>query len=82
MENNKSMLDSILEEVKRNPVLTEEELKDMIYFPSEDEIKEEEIMTEAICNKIEKFQQTNGRTPSKRQLKEMIAEERIKRKLL
>ena len=75
------MLESILEEVKRNPILTEEELMEMTYSPSEEEIREEELMTESICKKIELFQEETGITPSKKQLKELIVEERIKRKL-
>ena len=82
MKKTNSMLESILEEVERNPILTETELKDMLYFPSEDEIREEELMTETICKKIEIFQEENCKTPSKKQLRKIIAEERIKRNLL
>ena len=80
MEKKNSMLESILEEVKRNPILTEEELKEML--SSEEELKEEELMIESICKKIELFEEENGTIPSKMQLKEMIAEEEIKRNLL
>ena len=82
MEKKNSMLESILEEVKRNPILTEEELREMLYFPLEEEIKEEEKVTEAVCNRIEKYQEMYGSVPSNRQLKTIIKEEREKRKLL
>lgn len=39
-------------------------------------------MIESICKKIELFEEENGTIPSKTQLKEMIAEEEIKRNLL
>ena len=84
MENNKnkSMHKLIMEEVKTNPILTKEELNDMLYFPTEQEFREEELMTESVCERIELFLEENGITPSKQQLKSIIAEERIKRKLL
>ena len=82
MESNQSMLESILEEIERNPILTEEELREMLYFPSEEEIREEEIMTEAVCNRIEEYQKKYGKGPSHRQLEAMIKEEREKRNLL
>ena len=82
MKKNNSLLDSILEEANQNPILTEEELREMLYFPLEEEIKEEEKVTEAVCNRIERYQEVYGSVPSNRQLKTIIKEEREKRKLL
>ena len=82
MKKNNSMLDSILEEANQNPILTEEELRELLYFPLEEEIREEEKVTEAVCNRIEKYQEMYGSVPSNRLLETIITEEREKRKLL
>ena len=82
MESNQSMLESILEEAKRNPILTEEELREMLDFSLEEENIEEEKVTEAVCNRIEEYQKKYGNVPSDRQLEAIIKEEREKRNLL
>lgn len=46
-DNEKSMHELIMEEVERNPILTEEELAEMMEPESEDEIRREEELTEA-----------------------------------
>ena len=48
MKESNSMLEQILEEAANNPILTEEELKDLLYFPTEEEIEREEKITEYI----------------------------------
>lgn len=65
----------IMEEVNSNPILTEEELRNMMYFPSEEELREEEKVTERICQRIENLlEETNGK-PSEEQINQIINEE-------
>lgn len=78
----KSMDELIMEEVERNPILTKEELAELLYFPTEEEIRKDELMTEAVCKRIELYQKQLGDVPSEKQLNEIIAEERIKRENL
>ena len=82
MKKNNAMLESILEEVRRNPILTEEELNELMYFPSEEEIRQEEEMTEAICRRIELYEDINGIHPTKDKVRQIIEEEEIKRSIL
>ena len=82
MNKNNAMLESILEEVRRNPILTEEELNELMYFPSEEEIRQEEEMTEVICRRIELYEDINGIHPTKDKVRQIIEEEEIKRSIL
>lgn len=78
----KTMHEMIMEEVNSNPILTEEELQDMMYFPSEEELKEDEMVTDRICNRIEMLlEETNG-NPSEERIKQIITEENDKGKFL
>lgn len=78
----KSMHELIMEEVERNPILTEEDLAELLYFPTEEEIRKDELMTESVCKKIELYQKQFGDVPTEKQLNEIITEERIKRENL
>lgn len=82
VQKDRTMYDLILEDVARNPILTDEELVEMLEPLSEEEIREEERMTEEICRKIELHIEKYGTTPSDSHLKRIITEERIKRNLL
>lgn len=78
----KSMHEMIMEEVNRNPILTEEELQNMMYFPSEEELQEDEKVTENICNRIDVLlEETNG-NPSEEHIRQIITEENNRRNLL
>ena len=78
----KTKKEMVLEEIENNPILSEEELKEMLYFPSEDEIRKEEEMTEAICRRIELYGDIMGVHPTKDKVRQIIEEEKIKRNIL
>lgn len=65
----------IMEEVNSNPILTEEELRNMMYFPSEEEHREEEKVTERICQRIENLLEETNWKPSEEQINQIITEE-------
>ena len=70
-QKDRTMYDLILEDVARNPILTDEELAEMLEPLSEEEIREEERMTEEICRKIELHIEKYGTVPSNSQLKQI-----------
>lgn len=76
----KTMHEMIMEEVNSNPILTEEELRDMIYFPTEEEIRSEEELTEAIFNRVERIEESIGHILSDAEFNKIVTEE--KRKML
>lgn len=78
----KTMHELIMEEVNSNPILTEEELKKMIYFPTEEEIQKDEMMTEKICRRIELLLEETSGNPQEEQIRQIILEENNKRNLL
>ena len=78
MQESNSMLEQILEEAANNPILTEEELKDLLYFPTEEEIEREEKITEYICHRIDEYCFQYGVFPPK-EIVQKIEEEAKKR---
>lgn len=78
---NKTMREQIIEEMNSRPRLTDQELKELMYFPTEDEIRKDEEMTERICERIERLiAETNGNC-SDEQVREIMLEENKKRDL-
>lgn len=71
----------IMEEVNSNPILTEEEVRELLEPESEEEIRREEELTEAIVNRID-FLVENGYEVSDEKYKQIVTEERIKRNML
>lgn len=80
--NKKLMHEMIMEEVNSNPILTEEEIRDMMETESEEEIRREEELNEAIFNRVEIIEEKNGRILSDTDFKKIVTEEKIKRKML
>lgn len=79
---NKTMHELIEEEVKSNPILTEEEIREMMEPESEEEIRREEELTEAIFNKTSLVEEKIGRFLSDDEFKQIVIEEKIKRNML
>ena len=71
----------IMEEVNRNPILTDEELEEMMYFPTEEEIRQEEELTDAICDRIELLIEEKHDI-SDEEYHKIVKEERAKRGML
>lgn len=82
MKNKKSMHEMIMEEVNSNPILTEEEVREMMYFPSEEELQEDEKVTENICNRIDILLEETKGNLSIEQVRQIISEENNKRNIL
>ena len=80
--NNKSIHEEIMEEVNNNPILTEEEIKEMIEPMSEDEIRYEEAMTEALFKRVFLMEEKIGHILSESEFKEVVTDEKIKRIIL
>ena len=78
----KTMHELIMEEVNSNPILTEEELKEMMEPESEEEILREEELNEAIFKKVELLEEKLGCPLSDDQFHKIVKEEKIKRKIL
>lgn len=78
MKEEGSILEQILEEAANNPILTKVELKDLLYFPTEEEIEREEKITEYICNRIDEYCFQNGVFPPK-EILQKIEEDANKR---
>lgn len=83
MSKKKSMHEMIMEEVNRNPILTEEEVREMMEPESEEEIQREEELTEAIFNRVNKvIEESIEHTISDVEYNIIVTEEKIKRKML
>lgn len=82
MKNNKniSIHDLIMEEVNRNPILTEEELAYLTEPESEDDIRKEEALTESIFNRVSLIEDNLGHILSESEFRNIVSEEIIKRK--
>lgn len=78
MEKNKSMHEIIMEEIKRNPVLTDAELAEMMKPESEEDIRREEELNEAIFNKVYMLEAELGRFLSDSEFKKIVSEEEIR----
>lgn len=78
MEKNKSMHEIIMEEIKRNPVLTDAELAEMMKPESEEDIRREEELNEAIFNKVYMLEAELGRFLSDSEFKKVVFEEEIR----
>ena len=78
MEKNKSMHEIIMEEIKRNPVLTDAELAEMMKPESEEDIRREEELNEAIFNKVYMLEAELGRFLSDSEFKKIVFEEEIR----
>ncbi|MBD5260674.1 MAG: hypothetical protein HDS38_00895 [Bacteroides sp.] len=78
----KSIHEEIMEEVNNNPILTEEEIKEMMEPESEDEIRHEEELTEAMFKRVFLIEEKIGRILSESEFKKVVTNEKIKRKIL
>ena len=78
----KTMHEMIMEDVKRNPILTDEEIREMLEPESEEEIRQEEELTEAIFNRVSMLEERIGRILSVKEFRGIVSEEKIKRKML
>lgn len=78
----KSLHEEIMEEVNNNPILTEEEIKEMMEPESEDEIRYEEELTEAMFKRILVIEEKIGRILSESEFKKVVTNEKIKREIL
>ena len=77
----KTMHEMIMEDVKRNPILTDEEIREMLEPESEEEIRQEEELTEAICDRIDLLIEEKHDI-SDEEFQKIVKEERIKRGML
>ena len=74
----KTMDELIMEEIKRNPILTEEELAEMMKPLSEEDIRREEELTAAIFERVEKLEEELGYILSVEEFKKVAKEEEEK----
>lgn len=75
----KTMDELIMEEIKRNPILTEEELAEMKKPLSEEDIRREEELYAAIFERVEILEEELGYILSVEEFKKVVEEEKLKR---
>lgn len=78
----KTMHELIIEEIKRNPILTEEDLAEMLKPESEEDVRKEEELNEAIFERVCMLEDKRGHILSDTEFKKVVYEEKIRRKIL